>query len=345
MYFTTNSEIEDLARRKAEVVKEHGEWTVTNLKIAEGLWTIREPEVVHIDRRMIRIMQILSDYCPKPLDQCRILDIACAEGPYAIECALRGAEVVATEGRASNANKARFVAEALGLARMEVRQDDVRNLSRESYGEFDVVICSGILYHLDQPDIFHFIEHVAEVCKPGGMTIVDTQISLQPRVSFTHRGRTYSGCYYFEHPPDATEAARLLQRWASIDNVRSAWLTRPSLYNLLHEVGFTSGLEVHTPSMTNLPQDRIMLVCVKGQPVEILSEPGMTAEALDPWPEHLPFQAMEPNDPKAQLKGRLKSLLPKFIRRPLGQLKQSLRRLRGEKPKGPWEWTEPWMRR
>ena len=50
------------------------------------------------------------------------------------------------------------------LDKLELYKDDVRNLSRERYGEFDLVICSGILYHLDGKDVFPFIRRIYEVC-------------------------------------------------------------------------------------------------------------------------------------------------------------------------------------
>ena len=65
------------------------------------------------------------------------------------------------EGREANVAKAQFVKEALGLNRLKFVHDDVRNLGREKYGIFDIVICSGILYHLDSPDVFHFVKRIA----------------------------------------------------------------------------------------------------------------------------------------------------------------------------------------
>ena len=39
-----------------------------------------------------RVMQLTRDLATKPLDHLRILDLACGEGVYSIEAALRGAE-------------------------------------------------------------------------------------------------------------------------------------------------------------------------------------------------------------------------------------------------------------
>jgi predicted RNA methylase len=49
-------------------------------------------------RRTARINQIVADLSKKPISESRILDLACWEGDFAAEFAMRGANVVATEG-------------------------------------------------------------------------------------------------------------------------------------------------------------------------------------------------------------------------------------------------------
>jgi 2-polyprenyl-3-methyl-5-hydroxy-6-metoxy-1,4-benzoquinol methylase len=66
--------------------------------------------------------------------------------------------VVALEGRQANLEKARFVKGILDLDHLELVLDDVRNLNKDRYGFFDVVLCLGILYHLDTPDVMNFVE-------------------------------------------------------------------------------------------------------------------------------------------------------------------------------------------
>jgi 2-polyprenyl-3-methyl-5-hydroxy-6-metoxy-1,4-benzoquinol methylase len=57
---------------------------------------------------------------------------------------MHGAEAVGIEFREESLAKARFAKDYFGLDRFSFYQDDVRNLSREKYGEFDVVICPEI---------------------------------------------------------------------------------------------------------------------------------------------------------------------------------------------------------
>ncbi len=331
----------NLRKKMAEVVEQHGEWTAMGIKITDDLSTL---EPMPVDRRLSRITQVLADLLPKPLAQSRILDLACAEGHYAIECALHGAEVVAIEGRDANLAKVRFVKDALGLDRLSLHQDDVRHLSREKYGLFDVVICSGILYHLDAPDVFQFAKRVAEVCR--GFAIIDTQIALLDKVSQQFEGREYWGVYYTEHASDAPPTERLRDLWASIDNTKSFWMTRPSLCNLLREIGFTTVMECHIPSFLNLPRDRITLVAIKGRRAPIVSSPPTDSLEFEPWPESPPTEPINPcNDPRIELKNELKVLIPGVVRRPLAEFKRWIRSHRAAGPAGPWEWREPWRRR
>src|SRR3989442_14143808 len=97
-----------------------------------------------------------SDITNKPLDSLRVLDLACLEGLYGKEFARHGAAVFGKEGRKANIEKARFAKDALALENIRFVQDNVRNLSVQKYGYFDVVLCLGILYHLHVPDVFHF---------------------------------------------------------------------------------------------------------------------------------------------------------------------------------------------
>src|SRR5579864_2220433 len=136
-----------------EIRRQHGEWSAMSIHLGGDLYT-RAPSA---DGRLRRILQVSCDLVGKPLGELRVLDLACLEGHYGIEMAMHGAEVVGIELREANLAKARYVKDYLRLDRLTLCQDDVRNLSTEKYGQFDLVICSGILYHLAAPDVFHFV--------------------------------------------------------------------------------------------------------------------------------------------------------------------------------------------
>ena len=338
-----NSNLETLRRRMSEIVDEHGEWTAMSIRLAEGVHTLEPPTA---DHRLRRFTQLISDLTRKPLAELRVLDLACLEGHYGIELALHGAEVVGIEAREANLAKARFAAEVLGLDRVSLIRDDVRNLDPARHGFFDAVICSGILYHLDAPDVFHFVERISEACK--GVAIFDTEIALRSPISVEYRGKVYHGLYYQEHRPEDSEADRMTDLWSSIDNVQSFWFTRPSLMNLLFETHFTSVLECHIPNHPDHPLDRRTFVAIKGEKVQVLSSPATDSLEHRPLSETPSPNMMEVNRGGIrQVSGRLRSMIPSGLKRTVKRAVHSIRGIETGRTVSsqPWTWREPWKRR
>lgn len=304
---------DSLKTRMAEVVERHGEWTAMSIHLGDGVYT-RAGE--HYDDRLRRLLQVAADAVGRPLDQVRVLDLACLEGHYAVEFALHGARAMGIEGREDNLAKARFAGEALGLGdRLEMVQGDVRSLNRAAHGGFDIVLCAGILYHLDQPDVFRFLERIHEVC--DRCAIFDTFVSVLPEVSCEFGGQQYHGRYYTEHAPTATEESKLKDPWASIDNIRSFWFTRQSLYNALTAVGFTSVLECHTPPTPGVPCDRVTLLAFKGEKVRVLSSPTTDDRPVPLWPERVESQLHPSQDPAVLRRRRIGRMLPGPVKKTL----------------------------
>ena len=146
------------------------------------------------------------------------------------------------------------------------------NLSIEKYGEFDVILCLGIFYHIDVPDSFSFVEKMAQTCR--SLLIVDTHIAMRNEKSHTYRGKQFHGVNYIEWKPEVTAAERQKGTWSSLDNDNSFWFTRPSLHNLLAMNGFTSVYTCNTPVVEDW-LDRDTIVALKGEPVEISAVPGV----------------------------------------------------------------------
>ena len=196
------------------------------------------------------------------------------------------AQVVGIEGREANIAKAGFVKEVLGLTNLELICDDVRNLRKEKYGTFDVVLCSGILYHLDVPDVFDFMARVSEVCQ--GFAVIDTHVGPKEE-EYTYKGKKYWGAHYVEHAPEASSEQIAKALWKSLTNRRNFWLTRSSLYNLLAHVNFTSVYETHYPrEVFPYEAERVNLVAMKGQPQKLLTAPLINALPEQDWPETAP---------------------------------------------------------
>jgi predicted RNA methylase len=272
----------ELLDEKEKLVGRFGPWTAHNVHLGHGVYTLDHQEA---GQRIIlrRIAQVIQDIAHRPLPELRILDLACLEGLYGIELALQGARAVGIEGRQANIEKARFVKQVLNLANLELIQDDVRHISSAKYGRFDVVICAGILYHLGAPDVFCFLEQIFDMCTD--LAIFETHVSIAAKEVCLYKDKQYFGSVYTEHSPDSGPEEREKSLWASLDNVRSFWFTKPSLLNVLSHTGFTSVYECHNPSTIRDWADRITLVAVKGTRKPLVCLPTLNSVADDDWPE------------------------------------------------------------
>src|SRR6186713_566759 len=99
----------------------HGAWTAMAIKLSDGSYT-KNPTA---DYRLRRLLQVAQDVVRKPLSECRVLDLACLEGHYAVEFAMHGAEAVGIEGRDVSVAKCDYVRQELRLGRLSFFQDDV----------------------------------------------------------------------------------------------------------------------------------------------------------------------------------------------------------------------------
>lgn len=290
---------ERVKKERDEIVKRYDEWTAHNIHLQDGIYTYDQnhpdfnDRIAGYTRILRRVLQVASDLTNKPLNRLRVIDLGCLEGVYGIEFARHGAEVVGVEIREANIVKARFAKDVLSLSNISFVQDDVRSLSVEKYGQFDVVLCIGILYHLDAPDVFQFVETMSEVCRH--LAIIDTHVGLQPNRTYAYKGQEYHGWTFTEHAPNESEEEKSKKLWASIDNEKSFWFSRSSLFNLLADVGFTSVYDCQNPALPGQFSDRDTLVAVKGQRQDVLSFSTRGGSIpVTRWPEVL-RQAPEVN--------------------------------------------------
>lgn len=171
----------------------------------------------------------------------RVLDLACRTGAFSTALADAGANVLGIDGRQENLDHA-----PVSAARFELA--DVRDVTAETHGTFDVVLCLGILYHLGVEDAIGLLAAMREMT--GRFAVIDTHIGTdQTRV--TVDGHEYHGSWYAEnigHP------------WSALDNTQSWWFTADSLETALHITGWMSITEVPGKSWTGEADDRVWLV-------------------------------------------------------------------------------------
>ncbi len=172
-----------------------------------------------------RLLAITEDiFRDVPMNKLRILDLGSYEGVNSIPFAQRGAHVVSVEGREINFTKMKFAKEFLSLKKLEVIHADVRTVTKEKYGEFDLVFACGIMYHLDAQSVFTVTKNIFEMTKT--VAIIDTHIALAIADSHIHNGKTYSGIPHKEFEPDASEYAKKFSLANALDNNQSFWFTK-----------------------------------------------------------------------------------------------------------------------
>jgi SAM-dependent methyltransferase len=301
----------ELERRLAEVIDAAGPWHFFNIHLGHGVYTMGR-EARKQEQRLEATVHAVRDLVG-PFDGLRVLDLGCMEGIFALEFGRLGAEVIGIEARSGHVSRAEFARDALGLDNVEFRLDDVRNLSRETYGEFDIVLALGILYHLDAPSAFRFTEAVSDVTRR--LALFDTHYALRSPSHWDYRGRRYSGVVVREHDPSDTEADRDRSFGSAVGNLESAWLTLPSLFNLLAAVGFSSTVEVRLPRLTYL-KDRVCLAALKGVPGEPsdLVSPG-AAQPDQPWAEQERLAVSHQQTLRERVMVRLSGFVPAGLRR------------------------------
>ena len=108
---------------------------------------------------------------PEDLSGKRVLDIGARDGFFSFEAERRGADVVAMDFMPPERTGFGVGAQLRGSS-VEYRVDNVYNLSPERHGEFDLVLCLGVLYHLRNPLLA--LDRIWGICK--GDMLLETQI-------------------------------------------------------------------------------------------------------------------------------------------------------------------------
>jgi tRNA (mo5U34)-methyltransferase len=82
----------------------------------------------------------------------RALDCACNEGWFSFEVAKLGARaVLGFDARQVNVQKAQLVQAQTGTANVSFQVDNIFDVTPERHGMFDLVLCLGLMYHLEDP--------------------------------------------------------------------------------------------------------------------------------------------------------------------------------------------------
>lgn len=148
------------------LIREHGRWW-HEIEVAPGIVTPGDDS----NRMKLPILDELS--LPPDMHGLRALDIGCSDGFFSFELERRGAEVVAMDFVPEDYTGFATARKIVGSS-VEYRMDNVYNLTPEKWGEFDIVLFMGVLYHLRNP--LGGLDAVRSVVKEGGQLFVGTMM-------------------------------------------------------------------------------------------------------------------------------------------------------------------------
>jgi len=289
MEFSNTAEI-GAARDK--IIAQYGPWTA-NIRLADDIWTLGKDSWEWPEYRARLAAYYSEIFLDRHIDSMLCLDIGCLEGSFSLTLGLAGAEVVGIDIRAENLVKAEFARDVLGLGNVRFQRGDMLKLEELKLGHFDLIIASGVLYHVDTPDLLGFLRSLHRHCR--GILMVDTHIATTIRESFTQEGNEYNGQCFVEFGGNLPKTS-----WSSMDNQLSFWLTERSLTNLFIDAGFQFMAKPVIPHFEYPWRDRIILLAIASVESRVSGKYGAPYKlrASDPDPRAMNHPMMD--DPTQQ---------------------------------------------
>lgn len=240
------------------------------------------------------IQRFYVPHAGKTIAESRAVDLGCYEGGYAVELARMGFETVGIEARETNMQYCNYLQQHAGLSNLSFVQGDVRDMDKMA--PFDVTLCYGLLYHLNDP--VAFLKKMS-ACTTN-MLLLNTHYATErdltyglgwhinkfvvspiqkrmPILNFRHNYKLssvcenegYKGRWYYEWDKHVSKEKLEKNVWASFNNNRSFWLCKKQLINALHDVGFHTVFEQFDFTGDIFPENyneyfkRGMFVCFK----------------------------------------------------------------------------------
>ena len=144
------------------------------------------PGITRVRRHAQRLRYLLDPLvaaCGGSLAGRRVLDLGCNAGFWSLAALRRGADfVLGVDARAMHISQAALVFEVEDIdpERYRFVEADLLAADWRTWGQFDVVLCLGLLYHVSRP-----VEVLARIATTGAEhVVVDTALSTLPGAAF-----------------------------------------------------------------------------------------------------------------------------------------------------------------
>lgn len=162
-----------------------------------------------------------------------VVDLGCCEGGFSVEIARMGYQVLGIEVREEHIERCHYLKDNCEKLDLEFIQSDVS--ADGVFGEQDIVLCCGLLYHIKNPT--SFLQRICSLARR--MIILQTHFApMEGKDSF--------------HLSPLTEHEGSAGRWYRDDpvaplggvGVDSFWLTRAEIVRILRQSGCVMSFEV-----------------------------------------------------------------------------------------------------
>ncbi len=183
----------------------------------------------------------------------RVVDLGCKEGYNSFDVLECGAEeVVGVEIRD------RFLADAeaersrLGLASVRFVKGDVREIEQIGLGHFDICLCTGLLYHMQNP--FNVLKRIRNICSslmlethidPGTLSLPLVERKYRQFLGFLPTSVVLDGHRFTGRLKRVPLEQEMSATSGSISHHTSFWPDRASLRRMLEAAEFTVTHEIY----------------------------------------------------------------------------------------------------
>jgi SAM-dependent methyltransferase len=251
-----------------EEIKQPPAWMYA-WELGEGITTpVLGPELSDVHRTRLELLEApVREALSSAGPNARVIDLACNEGWFSHRLLEWGASyVLGVDIRPQVIRRAELLRAHLGISqdRLELRCADVFDLNVSELGTFDVVLCLGLVYHLENPVGAMRIASALT----GDICVIESQLTRQNEPIMLGNGRSD---IYEESP--ASYGARVETDWesnmlASAEGVVSLTPNRAALLQAAGAAGFAK-LEVAQASPEHNRQyvlgDRAVLLAWPGK--------------------------------------------------------------------------------
>jgi SAM-dependent methyltransferase len=272
-------------------------FTAHNILLSNGEKTMGENVILlgesEVWKSIVKTLDLFFPGTKEDRKKLRVVDLGCLEGGYAVEFAKLGFDTLGIEAREENLEKCNLVKNSLQLSNLNFVKDDVRNM--KNYGTFDIVLCYGLLYHLNDPAEFlktmsnsnskllflntHFAPErdiryklsflntyfFAPLQKRTRLFEYTKNLRLSPITS----NEGYRGRWMKEWSKKMEKSKIEKYLWAAYNNDKSFLLCKKDLTTALHDSGYNSVFEQFNftgdmmPHNYNYHYNRGMFVAIK----------------------------------------------------------------------------------